>query len=210
MTQPGDFVIFSNDSTGANAASQMVLTTQSATKCGIRIMDTGMQFYGDTISLFNPFHTSYNFMSTTLPNKSLYEVGHVLTIPFTSFTGQNWIGGTVTTPYNIMTIAWNGSGNYSLGVYIVHIVIITGYSTAPASCICWNTVSSSSSILTATSSNLSTGILFSGTVLRQLIKLDFILTVNDLTTTYFLNYWQGGGASLTANNISEISFTRLA
>ena len=172
-----------------------------------------MQFQGDTITQYAPYNAGYNYMTSTLPAKGLYNIGYTFKIPGSSFTGQNWSGATITSAYNIMTIPWNGIGNYTLGVWQVNIVITTNFTaTPPASVINWNTFANNSTALTITTSHIAYGNYFSGgTLLRQIVKLDFVLTVDNLTTTYYLNYWTNGGAVLSANLAnSELSFTRIA
>ena len=147
---------------------------------------------------------------STLPAKDQFDIGYQITIVGSGFTGQNWITGTNATAYNIMTINWNGLNNFTLGVWHVNVVITTNCIAAPASVVCWSTVINT--ILTVNCAHSMDRAKFSNSTLeRQVLRLNFVLNVTNLTTIYYLNFLLEGGIFL-ANNLagSEIFFTRIA
>ena len=75
---------------------------------------------------------------TSLSLKDNYDLGYIFTIAGSSFTGTSW--ATSTSVYNIMTINWNGLGNYTLGVWQCDIVIATNSSTSIITSVVWNTI----------------------------------------------------------------------
>jgi hypothetical protein len=147
-----------------------------------------------------------------LPTKTNYDIGYQFIIPGSSFN-NSWCSGTPTSPYNIITINWNGSGNYQIGLWEVEILITINISTTgpPSTVICWNTASATSTTFTKTSSCCNTVGIFQGVDGRQPHRFTFYLNVTNITTTYYLNYWLVGGA-INVENIanSQIQFTRIA
>ena len=215
VVSAGDYVVFAGNSAGATANSNLTSTTWSYTKVGIVINQSSIKLYGDVMSRNAPYNCSYLQLPVPMTTKTNYDQGFNFTIAGTSFTGQNWTIGTPTSPYNIMTIAWNNSGNYTYGVWHVDIIITTNYTTAVpiVSVLNWNTSSTTQTALVKTATTETGGGSFSGgTLLRQIAKLSFILNVTNYTTTYYLNYWLTGGSIGNAVNLanSEISFTRIA
>ena len=206
--QANDYVIFAGDSTGAVAPSNLVLTTWSNTKVGIRITEQAILLDGQTISQYAPYNAGYNGLGTTLPLKDNYDLGYIFTIPGSSFTGTSW--STAVTPYNIMTINWNGLGNYTLGVWQCDIVITTNSNASIISGIVWNTISNTNFAVNTTSTWEDALAVFSGGGC-QILRLSFVLNVRNLTTTYYLNFQKTGGGGLSANlTASQIQFTRIA
>ena len=120
------------------------------------------------------------------------------------------VGQTAKTPYNIMTINWNGFGNYTLGVWQCDIVITTNSNTSIISGIVWNTIGTTNFAVNTTSAQEDALAVFSGGGC-QMLRLSFILNVRNLTTTYYLNFQKVGGGALSANlGASQIQFTRIA
>ena len=142
-------MIFAGDSTNNLTNANLTLTSFSATKVGIKITQSFIDLYGDVISQNAPYNCGYLQLPVPLITKTNYDQGFNFTIAGTSFTGQNWTIGTPTSPYNIMTIAWNGFNNYTYGVWHVDIIITTNYTTAVpiVSVLNWNTSSTTQTAL---------------------------------------------------------------
>ena len=111
-----------------------------------------------------------------------------------------------------MTINWNGIGDYTLGVWQCEISIIND--TLPTSIssitISWNTTGPTSSALSAFTANTNSGFYNLGTTFRQVLRLNFVLSVTNLTTIYYLNFWWNGGTTTPNVSPSYIRFTRIA
>ena len=149
IVQSNDYVIFAGDSSGATTPANLVLTSWSATGVGIRITERAIGLEGETISQYAPYNAGYNGIVTTLPLKDNYDLGYIFTIAGSSFTGQSW--ATSTSVYNIMTINWNGLGNYTLGVWQCDIVIATNSGTSIITSVVWNTISTTNFAVNNTS-----------------------------------------------------------
>jgi hypothetical protein len=163
---------------------------------------------GESISQYAPYNAGYNGLGTTLPLKDNYDLGYIFSIPGSSFTGTSW--STATTPYDIMTINWNGLGNYTLGVWQCDIVITTNSNTSIISGIVWNTIGTTNFAVNTTSTWEDALAVFSGGGC-QMLRLSFILNVRNLTTTYYLNFQKVGGGALSANlGAVQIQFSRIA
>ena len=210
LVSAGDYVVFAGDSSGAVANANLTLTSWSNTRVGIRITGSNVSLYGNSVKQYSPFYSGYNDIVSTLPAKDQFDIGYQITIAGSGFTGQNWITGTNATAYNIMTINWNGLLGFTLGVWHVNVVITTNCIAAPASVVCWSTVINT--ILTVNCAHSMDRAKFSNSTLeRQVLRLNFVLNVTNLTTIYYLNFWLEGGTFLD-NNLagSEIVFTRIA
>jgi hypothetical protein len=177
------------------------LTTWATSSCGIKIDN-------DTITQNAPFTCGYLQLGAPITSKTNFNIGYQWDIGGGAFTGTSW--ATAVGAYNIMTIAWNGSGDKTLGVWLCEIVIITNCSTAPAFSLCWNTISNTSMDISekCTQSNLTT--VFNAAS-HQITRLNFTLNITNFLGNYFLNSSKVGGAGLSSNtSFSQIKFTRIA
>ena len=178
----------------------LTLTTWSTGYCGIKIDNA-------TIKYNAPFSCWY-YTLATVPFLNVYDIGHNWLIAGATFA--NWT--TFTTTGNIATIVFDGIGSRKLGVWQVDIVLCTENLGAPNSKLIWTTVSSTSSDLTQYCTYESTTALF-GSISVQIMRLSFILKVNTIPSTYYLNYVRtaGAGSALVENKAnSKIEFTRIA
>lgn len=160
-----------------------------------------------TIKFNAPLRCNY-YNITTVPTKTNYDIGYIWSIPGSSFT--NWIS--YTTPNNIYTLVWDGSGDKTLGVWQVDIVLCTECTASPNSNLIWTTVNATSGDLTNTCTQAFDASLF-GTTGVQIMRLSFVLNVTVIPSTYYLNYKRvaGIGSGLVANTTnSKITFTRIS
>ena len=177
------------------------LTTWAASSCGIKIDN-------DTITQNAPFTCGYLQLGAPITSKTNFNIGYQWDIGGGAFTGTSW--ATAVGAYNIMTIAWDGSGDKTLGVWLCELVIITNCSVAPAFSLCWNTISNTSMDISekCTQSNLTT--VFNAAS-HQITRLNFTLNITNFLGNYFLNSSKVGGAGLSSNtSFSQIKFTRIA
>jgi hypothetical protein len=177
------------------------LTTWASSSCGIKIDN-------DTITQNAPFTCGYLQLGAPITSKTNFNIGYQWDIGGGAFTGTSW--ATAVGAYNIMTIAWNGTGDKTLGVWLCEVVIITNCSTAPAFSLCWNTISNTSMDISekCTQSNLTT--VFNAAS-HQITRLNFTLNITNFLGNYFLNSSKVGGAGLSSNtSFSQIKFTRIA
>ena len=185
--------------TGINTGGVLTLTTHSSTNCGIRITNT-------EVTQTVPFTCGYLQLGTPVTTKTNYQMGFINTILYAGFTGNAW--ATSSGAYNIMTIAWNGTGDYTLGVWNVEIVIISQCVTAPLISFTWNTLTATSMSLNLHSGSVSDMGAYAG-VGASIFRMSFVLNVANLTTNYFLNCSRVGGTVLSSDSNSYIKFTRL-
>jgi hypothetical protein len=186
--------------TGVNTGGVLTLTTHATGNCGIKITNT-------EVTQTVPFTCGYLQIGTPVTTKTNYQMGFINTILFAGFTGNAW--ATSSGAYNIMTIAWNGTGDYTLGVWNVEIVIISTCTTAPTISFTWNTLTATSMSLNLHSGCVSDIGAYNG-VGASIFRMSFILNVANLTTNYFLNCSRVGGSVLASDSNSYIKFTRLA
>ena len=186
--------------TGINTGGALTLTTHSSTNCGIRITNT-------EVTQTVPFTCGYLQLGTPVTTKTNYQMGFINTILFAGFTGNAW--ATSSGAYNIMTIAWNGTGDYTLGVWQVEIVIISQCTSAPTISFTWNTLTATSMSLNLHSGSVSDMGAYAG-VGASIFRMSFVLNVTDLLKNYFLNCSRVGGTTLSSDSNSYIKFTRLA
>ena len=111
INNPGDFSVVGFGPTADTGV--LTLTTWANSFCGIRIDK-------DTITFNAPLKCNY-YNIPTVPTKTNYDIGYIWSIPGSSFT--NW--SSYTTPNNIYTLVWDGSGDKTLGVWRVDISIVT-------------------------------------------------------------------------------------
>lgn len=190
-----------------SANSKITITTYASASVGIQMDIGNMTFDGGIIRQNSPFNCGYSYLATPGTIKGFYDIGYVWTIPYASFTGGAWATSSVV--YNILTLAWDGTGNKRLGVWKVDVVIINTCTSAPSSSLCWNTVSNVSRTINDTCVGASDLFLFGATGC-QIMRMSFTINVVNLTTTYYLNSLTGGGAGLASNTASQITFTRIA
>ena len=180
----------------------------------LRILDSActvecVTFSSDAVSFSTdaPITTNYNTFSA-VPTKGIYDIGYNFEIAGTSFA--NWVG--FTTTGNVVTVNFDGTGNFVRGVYQVDIVLTTEISSSPNTRLIWTQVSSTSSAITQYCTYESTGATFNTTNF-QIMRLSFVLKVSTYTSTYYLNYVRtaGVGSGLVENKAnSHIQFTRIA
>ncbi len=199
INNAGDFAVVGFGAT-INTGT-LNLTTWANTSCGIKIDN-------DTITQNAPFTCGYLQLGAPITSKTNFNIGYQWDIGGGGFTGTSW--ATAVGAYNIMTIAWNGTGDKTLGVWLCEVVIITNCSTAPAFSLCWNTISNTSMDISekCTQSNLTT--VFNAAS-HQITRLNFTLNITNFLQTFWLNSSKVGGAGLSSNtSFSQIKFTRIA
>ena len=141
-------------------------------------------------------------------NKTNYKIGYQFTIVGAAFNGTAW--ATALTGYNILTIAWNGTGDYTLGVWLCDIVIVTNCSSAPTFSLCWNTISNTSMDITERCGQNTVATILNAT-LHQITRLSFTLNKTNFLGNYWLNSNRLGGSGLSSNTAySQVKFTRIA
>jgi hypothetical protein len=207
IVKGNDLVLVGTGSAIDSASTKLTLTTNATSSVGIQMDIGNMTFDGGIIRQNSPFNCGYSYLATPLTVKGFYDIGYVWTIPYASFTGGAW--ATSTAIYNILTLAWDGTGNTRLGVWKVDVVIINTCTSAPSSSLCWNTISNVNRTINDTCVGASDLFLFGATGC-QIMRMSFTINVVNLTTTYYLNSLTGGGAGLASNTASQITFTRLA
>lgn len=156
-------------------------------------------------ALYNaPFTCNYNTLGT-LPTKVNQDIGYIWSIAGTSFTAWNGY----TTANNVYTIAWNGTGDKTIGVWRMDISLVTNTATTMTCGLNVNIVSGTSfSSNTRTVFDSSASGAFVG---YQVLRLSTTLDIQNLTTTYYINFQRTGGSSLSDNTgASQIMFTRIA
>jgi hypothetical protein len=175
----------------------LTLTTWASGYVGIKIDAT-------TIKYNSPFQCNYNTL-VTLPTKVNQDIGYIWSIAGTSFT--SWNG--YTTPGNVYTIAWNGTGDKTIGVWRMDISLVTNTATTMTCGLNVNVVNGTSfSSNTRTVFDSSASGAFVG---YQVLRLSTTLDIQNLTTTYYINFQRTGGSGLSDNTgASQIQFTRIA
>ena len=175
----------------------LTLTTWASGYVGIKIDAT-------TIKYNAPFTCNYNTLGT-LPTKVNQDIGYIWSIAGTSFTAWNGY----TTPGNVYTIAWNGTGDKTIGVWRMDISLVTNTATTMTCGLNVNVVSGTSfSSNTRTVFDSSASGAFVG---YQVLRLSTTLDIQNLTTTYYINFQRTGGSGLSDNTgASQIQFTRIA
>jgi len=186
--------------TAINTGGVLTLTTHSSTNCGIRITN-------NAITQTAPFTCGYLQLGTPITSKTNYQLGFINTILYAGFTGNAW--ATSSGAYNIMSIVWDGTGDYTLGVWQVEIVIISQCVNAPTISFNWNTLTATSLSLNLHSGSVSDAGTYAG-VAASIFRMSFVLNVTDLLKSYFLNCSRVGGTALSSDANSYIKFTRLA
>jgi hypothetical protein len=207
IVQANDLVLLGSGPGIDTANTKLAITTYASSPVGIHMDIGNMTFDGGIIRQNSTFNCGYSYLATPLTVKGFYDIGYVWTIPYASFTGGAW--ATSAAIYNILTLAWDGTGNKRIGVWKVDVVIINTCTSAPSSSLCWNTVSNVNRTINDTCVGASDLFLFGGTGC-QIMRMSFTINVVNLTTTYYLNSLTGGGAGLGSNTASQITFTRIA
>jgi hypothetical protein len=171
----------------------------------IRILGNNATIESSTFTSNAPYTCGYNSLGT-LPTKSNQDIGYVWSIAGTSFTA--WSG--FITPNNVVTIAWDGSGDKTIGIWKVDISLTTNSSTTINTNLNWNMSSTTSMTPNFTCAN-SVGVTTHGAVSCNILRLSFTLDVTNLTSTYYLNFLRASGSALSDNTAaSRIQFTRIA
>ena len=162
----------------------------------------------DTFSSEAPFDCGYLQLGAPITSKTNFNIGYQWQIGGGAFNGTSW--ATASGAYNILTIAWNGSGDYTLGVWQVDIVIIINCLNSPTFSLCWNTVSNTSMDITEKCAQ-SYGATTFGAAGHQITRLSFTLNITNFLQNFWLNSLRSGGSSLSSNtSYSQIKFTRIA
>tara|TARA_R110000868_G_scaffold226577_1_gene479217 strand:- start:158 stop:2473 length:2316 start_codon:yes stop_codon:yes gene_type:complete len=187
--------------TGIDTGAVLTLTTHASGNCGILISNT-------EVTQTVPFTCGYLQLGTPVTTKTNYQQGFIKRIAGGSFTGTSWANSVGV--YNIMSIVWDGSNDYTLGVWQVDIVVISSCVGAPGISFCWNDASNSSMAITSHCGYEDNFGTFNATNYQN-FRMSFVLNVVNLTTNYFLNCNRVGGSVLGSNTSnSYIQFTRLA
>jgi len=173
----------------------------------VRVLDTACTIECGTFSSEAPYNCGYLTIAAPITSKTNYNIGFINTIPGASLN-TGW--ATAVSAYNIFTIFWDGSGEYTLGVWQCDIVIVTNCTTAPSFSLCWNTISGSSMDITEKCAQ-STALTTFNSVGHQITRLSFVLNITNLLQTFWLNSFKAAGAGLSSNTAySQIKFTRIA
>ena len=200
INDPGNYSVIAFG-TAINTGGVLTLTTHSSTNCGIKITNS-------SITQTAPFNCGFYQIGAPVTTKTNYDLGYSNTITGASFTGTAW--ATSSGPYNIMSIVWNGSNNYTLGVWQVDIYIVTQNTASPLISFCWNTISNTSMALTEHCGSATDSGAYAGTI-YSIFRMSFVLHITNLLGSYWLNCSRVGGSSLVSNTTySYIKFTRIA
>ena len=187
--------------TGIDTGAVLTLTTHASGNCGILISNT-------EVTQTVPFTCGYLQLGTPVTTKTNYQQGFIKRIAGGSFTGTSWANSVGV--YNIMSIVWDGSNDYTLEVWQVNIVVISSCVGAPGISFCWNDASNTSMAITSHCGYEDNFGTFNATNYQN-FRMSFVLNVVNLTTNYFLNCNRVGGSVLGSNTSnSYIQFTRLA
>ena len=174
----------------------------------VRILNTACTIECGTFSSQAPYNCGYLQLAGPITSKTNFNMGYQWDIGGGAFNGTSW--GTAVGTYNIMTIAWDGSGDYTLGVWQVDIVIIINCVNSPTFSLCWNTISNTSMDITEKCAQ-SYGATTFGAAGHQITRLSFTLNITNVLGNYWLNSLRSGGSSLSSNtSYSQIKFTRIA
>ena len=207
IVQSNDLVLLSSGTGLDSASAKLTLTTYASSPVGIHMDIGNMTFDGGIIRQNSPFNCGYSYIGTPVTVKGFYDIGYVWNIPYGSFTGVAF--GTAVGTYNILTLAWDGSGNKRLGVWRVDVVIMITCTGAPLTKLSWNTTNATTMVITDTCVLASDAGVFGATGI-QILRMSFTIDVVNLTTTYYLNSNLTGGSGLASNTTSNIKFTRIA
>jgi hypothetical protein len=174
----------------------------------VRVLNTACTIECGTFSSEAPYNCGYLTIGAPITSKTNYNIGFVWDIGGASFTGTSW--ATAVGAYNIMTIAWNNTGNYTLGVWLCDIVIIINLTSPCNFSLCWNTISNTSMDITENCAQSTAATVFNATG-QQITRLSFVLNITNFLGNYWLNSSRTGGAGLSSNtSFSRIRFTRIA
>jgi hypothetical protein len=180
---------------------------QGDTGSSILVSGTAATIQCATFSSNAPYNCGYLQLATPITAKTNYNIGYVWSILGTTFTSWN---GYIITPGNVVTIAWNGTGDKTLGVWLVEIILTTNSATTIDTNLNWNTVSGTSMTVNHTCCNMS-GITLHNSTTCNILRMSFVLNVTNLATTYYLNFLRAGGSAISDNTGgSRIQFTRIA
>jgi hypothetical protein len=174
----------------------------------VRVLNTACTIECATFSSQAPYDCGYLTIGAPITSKTNFNMGYQWDIGGAAFTGTAW--ATAIVAYNIMTLVWDGTGDKTLGVWQVDIVIVTNCTTAPNFSLCWNTISGASMDITEKCAQSTTATLFNATA-HQITRLSFVLNITNFLQTFWLNSLKAGGAGLSSNtSYSQIKFTRIA
>jgi len=174
----------------------------------VRVLNTACTIECATFSSQAPYDCGYLSIGAPITSKTNYNIGYQWQIGGAAFTGTAW--GTAVGAYNIMTMVWNGTADYTLGVWLCDIVIVTNASSASSFSLCWNTISNSSMDITEKCTQSNVVSVFNATS-QQITRMSFVLNITNTLQTFWLNSNRVGGAGLSSNTTySQIKFTRIA
>jgi hypothetical protein len=183
----------------------LTLTTWAGGYCGIKITN-------DTITQNAPFTCGYLTIPTPITTKSNNQIGYQWTVPGSSFNDWTISGPSYTAyPGNVYTMAWDGTGDKTLGVWQVNISLITSVSVVmDSSTICWtnnNGLPNGYYIVGPWLVNDNNNTAFD----QQSLQLSLVMNITNLTQTYFLNFFRINGVITSRDTAhSQILFTRIA
>ena len=173
----------------------------------VRVLNTACTIECGTFSSEAPYNCGYLQLAGPITSKTNYNIGFINTIPGSSLN-SGW--ATAIVAYNIFTIVWNGTGDYTLGVWLCDIVIVTNCTTSQNFSLCWNTISNTSMDITEKCAQSTVATQFNATG-HQITRMSFVLNITNLLQTFWLNSFKVGGAGLSSNTAySQIKFTRIA
>ena len=174
----------------------------------VRVLNTACTIECGTFSSQAPYDCGYLTIGAPITSKTNFNIGYQWQINGGSFTGIAW--ATAVGAYNIMTMVWNGTGDYTLGVWLCDIVIVTNATSASSFSLCWNTISNTSMDITEKCTQSNVVSVFNATS-QQITRMSFMLNITNFLQTFWLNSNRVGGAGLSSNTTySQIKFTRIA
>ena len=170
----------------------------------IRVLGNDATIECDNFKSNAPFECGYLQLGTPITAKTNYDIGYQWSIQGSSF--NSWSGFTAFG--NVYTLAWDGTGDKTLGVWLCDICIATNTTSAMDSGFVLNITNN---FVINTRSAWSNALTSFGVNQAQIVRLSTVLNITTLTDTYYLNFKINGGSSRTdVPGASQMSFTRIA
>jgi len=170
----------------------------------IRVLGNDATIECDNFKSNAPFECGYLQLGTPITAKTNYDIGYQWSIQGSSF--NSWSG--FTAYGNVYTLAWNGTGDRTLGVWLCDICIATNTTSAMDSGFVLNITNN---FVINTRSAWSNALTSFGVNQAQIVRLSCVLNITNLTDTYYLNFKiNGGSARSDIPGASQMLFTRIA
>jgi len=170
----------------------------------IRVLGNDATIECDNFKSNAPFECGYLQLGTPITSKTNYDIGYQWSIQGSSF--NSWSG--FTSYGNVYTLAWDGTGDRTLGVWLCDICIATNTTSAMDSGFVLNVTNN---FVINTRSAWSNALTSFGVNQAQIVRLSCVLNITNLTDTYYLNFKINGGSARTdVPGASQMLFTRIA